>query len=152
MTGGERRWALAVSAVLLAAVALPGLRLVAQGRDAPDGFPLSTYPMFTRDPGRVVDLPTVVGVSPDGDVHRLSPRVIADTDQVIQANEVLRRAVRQGGPALRELCREAAGRVDPGRVATVAVVVERHDAIDWAAGDREPRERRTLVDCPAGAP
>jgi hypothetical protein len=34
----------------------------------------------------------------------------------------------------------------------VAVVVETHDAIDWAAGDREPRERRTIVDCPAGAP
>jgi hypothetical protein len=147
----ERRWALLVAVVLIGAVALPGLRLLAQGRDAPDGFPLSTYPMFTRDPGRVVDLPTVVGVTPDGEVTRLSPRVIADTDQVIQANEVLRRAVRQGGLALRELCRDAAGRVDSGRVESVAVVVERHDAIDWAAGDRAPLERRTIVDCPAGA-
>jgi hypothetical protein len=152
MTRGERRWAVVVSAVMVVAVALPGVRLVVEGREAPDGFPLSTYPMFTRDPGRVVEMPTVVGVSPGGDVERLSPRVIAGTDQVIQANEGVRRAVRLGGSTVRELCREAAGRVDAADVATVAVVVERHDAIAWAAGDREPTDRRTVTECPAGEP
>lgn len=152
MSRGERRWALVVSAVMIVAVALPGVRLLAAGRDAPDGFPLSTYPMFTRDPGPVVDVPTVVGVSADGEIDRLSPRVIAGTDQVIQANEGVRRAVRQGGPAVRALCREAAGRVDTTNVATVAVVIERHDAIAWAAGNREPLDRRTIAECAAGEP
>jgi hypothetical protein len=129
-------------------VAAPGAWLLAGGRDAPDGFPLSTYPMFTRDPGRVVDLPTVVAVSPDGHVDRLSPETIAGTDQVIQAGVTVGQALRDGPSATRALCREVAGRVDAGSgIATVAVVVERHDAVAWSAGDREPLDRRTVAEC-----
>jgi hypothetical protein len=150
MTRTERLRALATSAVVVAAVAVPGLRLLADGRDAPDGFPLSTYPMFTRDPGRVVELPTVVAVTSDGVVERLSPETIAGTDQVIQAGVTVGQAVRAGPAAARALCREVAGRVDPdgSGVTTVAVVVERHDAVAWSAGDREPLDRRTVADCP----
>jgi hypothetical protein len=28
-------------------------------------------------------------------------------------------------------------------------MIEEHDAIAWSAGDREPRERRIVVDCQA---
>jgi hypothetical protein len=143
----ERRRALVVAAALVAAVAVPGVRLLGSP-DAPDGFPLSTYPMFTRDPGRVVEVPTVVAVSPDGGVDRLSPETIARTDQVIQAGVTVGQAVRGGPSAARALCEDVAGRV--GGAAAVAVVVERHDAVAWAAGDREPLDRRTVVECPAG--
>ncbi|HEX6420734.1 MAG TPA: hypothetical protein VFZ77_19685 [Acidimicrobiales bacterium] len=146
MARRERRWALLVSAVVVIATALPGLRLVASDA-APDGFPLSTYPMFTRDRGRVVELPTVLVESPGGDVERLSPTTIAGTDQVIQAGVTVRQAIRAGRAAA--LCDEVAARVDaPG---TVAVVVERHDVVAWSAGDREPLDRRTLVRCRPGA-
>jgi hypothetical protein len=163
VTGAERRRALVVSAVVVVAVAVPGLRLLTGGRDAPDGFPLSTYPMFTRDPGRVVELPTVVAVWPGGEVERLSPETIAGTDQVIQAGVAVGRAVRDGPAAAGALCREvavrlggsdrtteaeaeaAAGSLGAG---TVAIVVERHDALAWAAGDREPLDRRTVTECP----
>jgi len=132
---------------MVAAVALPGLRMLVSER-APDGFPLSTYPMFTRDPGRVVELPTVVAVSATGEVSRLSPQVIAGTDQVIQAGVTVRRAVAAGAGAAARLCAEVAGRLDGGT--GVAVVVERHDAVAWSAGEREPLERRTVADCEAG--
>jgi hypothetical protein len=150
MTRTERLRALATSAVVVAAVAVPGLRLLADGRDAPDGFPLSTYPMFTRDPGRVVELPSVVAVTSDGVVERLSPETIAGTDQVIQAGVTVGQAVRDGSAAARALCREVAGRIDAdgSDVTTVAVVVERHDAVAWSAGDREPLDSRTVADCP----
>jgi hypothetical protein len=143
----ERRRALAVAAVVVVGVALPGIRMLASG-DAPDGLPLSTYPMFTRDPGRVVEQPTVVAVLPGGDVERSSPETIAGTDQVMQAARAVRQAVGAGPAATRPLCEEVAGRVEAP--ATVAVVVERYDAIAWSEGDREPFGRRTVVACDAG--
>jgi hypothetical protein len=131
---------------MVAAVAVPGVRMLASP-DAPDGFPLSTYPMFARDPGRVVELATVVAISPEGDVERLSPETIAGTDQVIQAGVTVRQAIDRGPTAAAALCREVALRVE--EPASVAVVVEEHDAVAWSAGDREPRERRTVAECGA---
>ena len=93
------RWrALLVSAAVVIAVVAPGVRLLVSPQ-APDGFPLSTYPMFTRDRGRVVELATVVAESPEGEVERLSPRTIARTDQVVQAGVTVRRAVSAGAGA-----------------------------------------------------
>ncbi|MBN2623646.1 MAG: hypothetical protein JXA83_09775 [Acidimicrobiales bacterium] len=143
----ERWWALLVSAVVVAAVAAPGVRMLLS-TGAPDGFPLSTYPMFTGSGDRVVEMPTVVAVLPDGEVERLSPETIAGTDQVVQAGVTVRRAVAAGPPAARRLCGRVADRLDA--TATVAVVVERHDVVAWAAGDRAPLERRTVAECEAG--
>jgi hypothetical protein len=146
--GRERRRALAVAVAVVVGVALPGIRMIASS-DAPDGLPLSTYPMFTRDPGRVVEQPTVIAVLPGGQIERLSPETIAGTDQVMQAVRAVDQAVAAGPVATRALCEEVAGRVDAA--ATVAVVVERYDPIAWSEeGDREPVERRTVVACEAG--
>jgi hypothetical protein len=143
----ERGRGLAVAAAVVVGVVVPGIRMLASS-DAPDGIPLSTYPMFTRDPGRVVEQPTVVAVSPEGEIERLSPETIAGTDQVMQAAMAVRQAVGAGPAPTRALCAEVAGRVDAP--ATVAVVVERYDAIAWSEGDGEPFERRTVVACKAG--
>jgi hypothetical protein len=143
----ERRRGLAVAAAVVVGVAVPGLRMLGSS-DAPDGLPLSTYPMFTRDPGGVVEQPTVVAVSPGGVVERLSPETIAGTDQVMQAAKAVRQAVGAGPAATRALCEEVARRVDAP--ATVAVVVERYDAIAWSEGDSEPFDRRTVIACEAG--
>jgi hypothetical protein len=147
MERGERWRAGVVSVLMVAAVAWPGVQWLLDDRPS-DGFPISTYPMFTRDPGRIVELPTVVAVGPDGSVERLSPQEIAGTDQVIQASVAVRRAIARGPGAARALCREAAGRVSAP--ATLDVVVERHDAIAWSADSAtEPVERRTVVNCEA---
>lgn len=147
MDGSERRRALLVSAVVVGAVAWPGLGLVL-GHGS-DSFPLSTYPMFSRDPGRTVEVPTVVAIDPAGEVHRLSPSQIAGTDQVIQAGVTVRQAIGAGPAAVAELCSDvAAGLADRDDAAvTVAVVVERHDSHAWAEGEDEPVERRTVGDC-----
>ena len=151
MDRSERRRALLASVVLVGAVTWPGARSVVGGGDS-DGFPLSTYPMFSRDPGRTVEVPTVVAIDAAGAVHRLSPSQIAGTDQVIQAGVTVRQAIDAGPAAVAALCSEVAaglGDGDGGDAAVrVAVVVERHDSHAWARGDHEPQERRTVGDCP----
>ena len=132
--------------MFIAAVAVPGMRLLVDG-EAGDGFPLSTYPMFTEDPGRVLELPTVVAVTDDG-IERLSPQQIAGTDQVVQSWETVRAAVDLGATAIRELCEEVAQRLDgPGQV---AVVIERYDSLAWSSDPTAaPQDRRTLTRCRA---
>ena len=152
MDRGARRRAALLSAALLALVVVPGARLAVEGRRAPDGFPLSTYPMFTRDRGRVVDVPAVV-INDGGRIVRLSPTAIADTDQVIEAHNVVARAVAAGGAASLALCRHVAeGQTDRladgDGAAVIEVVVERYDAVDWAAGRDDPTARRVIASCP----
>lgn len=94
---------------------------------AEDDFPLSTYPMFTAERGRVVDLDTAVLVDDDGR-HRLSPEAVGGTDEVVSAAVTVSRAIAAGDVALARLCAEIADRVGPDR-ATVEIVTERHDAV-----------------------
>jgi hypothetical protein len=142
----ERRRAVLASAVLVAAVGWPAAASLV-GHDG-DGFPLSTYPMFSRDPGRVVEVPTVVAVDAGGAVRRLSPEQIAHTDQVIQAGVTVQQAIVAGPAAARDLCEHVAGRLSGA--ASVAVVVERHDAYAWSAGRRDPLDRRRVAECRPG--
>jgi hypothetical protein len=151
----ERVWAVAVAVVVVGAVALPGLRTLLED-DAADGFPLSTYPMFVNDKGRTVRQATVVAAGPNVDdpigvhdeVDRLSPRQIAQTDQVIQASVTVQNAVRAGPEGARALCEEVAGRVDSP--ATVVVVLEEFDSIAWAADTSvDPIDRSEQARCRA---
>lgn len=127
-----------------AAVAWPALSPLLGGSDA-DSFPLSTYPMFTRDRGRVVELATVVGVGEAGRT-RLSPELIAGTDQVMLAVTVVQRAVSDGDVGTRALCTEVAGRIDDAEIDEVEVVVERHDLDQWPDA-AEPVGRRVVARC-----
>lgn len=146
---GERSWAVVVSVLVIILVALPGVRLLLED-EPPDGFPASTYPMFTRDPGREVEVATVVAIQPDGRTERLSPETIAGTDQVIQASVTVSAAVREGRASAERLCREVGERVEGP--ATVAVVVERHDALAWSEDPSvEPLFRRVVADCEGSA-
>jgi hypothetical protein len=142
----QRVAARVVALAVVGAVAWPGIASVA-GLDRSDGFPLSTYPMFSRDRGRVVEVSTAVALDADGDAVRLPPSVIATTDQVLVAAAAARRAVTGGPAAASSLCEEVAARAG-GRGTEVAIVVERHDAIAWSAGEREPLERRVVAQCP----
>jgi hypothetical protein len=148
VTTAERWRALVISAVVIACVASPVVPLLLRGERAPDSFPLSTYPMFTDDPGRVVEVPTVVAVHVDGRIDRLPPEVIADTDQVIQAYVAVQNAIHGEPGAAADLCTRAAARLsDPGSVVEVLVAEERYDSVRWAAGHHDPIMRRVYAEC-----
>ncbi len=133
------RWVVTVAVALavLAPAVLPG---------GADGFPISTYPMFTSDRGRVVALDTVVLVDGDGR-HRLSPEVIGGTDEIVLAAVVVSDAIDGGTVTLDRLCREVVARVD--RAGTVEVVTERHDAVALLQRDEPPLEVEVHHRCEA---
>ena len=94
-----------------------------------DTYPLSTYPMFASDRGEVHRIATVVEVRDDGTTARLSPELIAGTDEVILTAVTVSRAVRDGDAG--ELCQEVAARLGAGRRARVQT--ETHDVTELIA-------------------
>lgn len=96
-----RSLALLVSLVFVALTLLPALR------DPPkDGFPLSTYPMFSsvRKTGWIH---VIVGYDAAGEEHKIPPPLVANFE-VMQAAQTIRRAIR--GKRARQLCEEVAAR------------------------------------------
>lgn len=118
----ERRRGPVLVAVAVAVVVL----WPAVGPTESDSFPLSTYPMFARDRGDNARVDTVVARRPSGERERLSPELIAGTDEPIQAAATVSRAISAGeSPAL---CAAVGARLEPDdREALVEVVTERHD-------------------------
>jgi hypothetical protein len=137
-----RRWVpIVVAVVAVLAVLAPMLR-----SPAPDGFPLSTYPMFARDRGDDTWLDTVVGREVDGDIVRLSPELISGNDEPVLAASTVSLALDAG--MAESLCDRVAGRVaHAGRddLSAIEVVSERHD-LDRFAPD-EPLARRRHARC-----
>ncbi|MCY1054487.1 hypothetical protein [Nannocystis sp. SCPEA4] len=130
-------WPWLVGLVLLGLSLSPMLRPLGY-----DSFPFSSFPMFAH--GRkdaVTNVHRAVAVLPDGTPVALPPRALG-SDEVLQADVILRHAIRGGKKASAKLCRAVARRVadDPALSTAVAVelVTERHDAIAWFAGERTP--------------
>ena len=96
-----------------------------------DTYPLSTYPMFASDRGAVHTISTAVERLEDGSIERLSPDLIAGTDEVILAGVTVSRSIAQG--AADELCAEIAARLGAGR--TVEVRRETVDVVAVIADD-----------------
>ncbi len=111
--------------------------------DASDGFPISTYPMFTYERGRVMALDTVVVVEGD-ERHRLSPEAISGTDEAVLASARVSDAIRAGAAA--RLCREVAARVD--EQGEVQVVTEVHDTVELVRDGAAPRSTTVHARCP----
>ena len=120
--------------VFVVAVALPVLW---SPRD--DSFPLSTYPMFAGRKEREVTVDHVVGVASDGRRASLPPPAIAN-EEVVQALETIRQAIRLGPWATQSLCQRAAiwARSHRPSVESVEIVSSRYDAIAYFQGDKEP--------------
>jgi hypothetical protein len=127
-------------------------------RDPPrDSYPLSTYPMFSSDRGRMSSVATVVGIDDEGVVHRLDPHLISGSDEVMLSVQTASGAARAGAERSRQLCEEVAGRVAAsalaGEVVRVEVRVEVHDAVDYfAAGSRVPQSVTEVASCEVPAP
>lgn len=115
---------------------------------ADDSYPLSTYPMFARSPGKRA-LVTAVGVEPSR-VVRLGPELVAN-DEPMQALRTLRTAAEGGRSSLRSLCARIAERVEArpelARVRRVRIVRATFDPIRYFEVAPEPESSEALVTC-----
>jgi hypothetical protein len=114
-----------------------------------DSYPISTYPMFARDRGRVRSYATVVGVRAGGEIERLSPEAIAGTREPVQAAETVIREVRRGHAAA--LCDDVAARVagrdGDAEPRSLEVVTETYDVLAYFDGRTEPEQRVVHATC-----
>lgn len=124
---------------MVVAVAAPIL-----GPPEEDGFPLSTYPMFSRARAQVTSLSTAVGYGPGGDRIDLSPSVIGGTREVIQASTTVAREVAAG--TADTFCEEVLGRA-PTDIAVVEIVTETYDVLEYFDGAEEPQQRDVHARC-----
>jgi hypothetical protein len=145
---GPRVWVAAWSLGLLLAVLWPILR------DPPqDGFPLSNYPMFSADRRSAdAEIGHVVGFSREGR-HRPVPPELLGTEEIMQASQTVRVAIRGGFAG--ELCRSTAARVqaDPAYadIERLEVRMDWYDALAYFAGDTKPRRTHVHARCPVHA-
>lgn len=133
----------AVSAVALFAVWLPVFRSPPR-----DSFPLSTYPMFSTLLPAVSKVDLVVGIDASGEEVRLSPELIAGTDEVIIAGSTVRQSVRSGETD--EMCSLVADRVarsDNDSVVEIVVKTDEIDAVRWFADDKTPESTTVHSRC-----
>lgn len=118
-----------------------------------DGFPLSTYPMYSQVRTTEVGFATAHAIDDAARTRRLSLEVIgASDDPLIVAGE-LRAAIRAGRAADR--CREIADRWHDERAPddpdVIEVVTELHDVVRLATGDDSLLERTVHARCPVEA-
>ena len=115
-----------------------------------DGFPLSTYPMYSRARGDVVTFATAQAVGPDGEVSTLTLAVIGDSDDPLVVAGELRDAIRNDRAD--ERCSEIAQRAAewsglPTDAASIEVVTERHDVVVQVEGGDSRLDRKVHASC-----
>ena len=140
----RRALSYAYGLLILAAVLTPAFRALDR-----DSYPLSTFPMFTADRS-LVCIDRALGIDRSGRSVALPPRVYG-SDEVVQAQVTLRRAMRAGDFERVTFCRRIAGRVAtyPGLAGAlrVEVVSECYDPIAYFVDGPEPQARRPLTAC-----
>ncbi len=139
----ERVWSYGLGAALIIAVLLP-----LAGDPRGDSFPFSTYPIFAGRQSPEATIPHAVVIGANGERSPLPPVAVAN-DEVIQAFETLRQAVRQGPDATARLCARAAdwyaGR-DEGP-ARVEIVSDTYDTVAYFEGDKQPISTQVHATC-----
>lgn len=124
-------------------VALVLLSPLATGRDS---FPLSTYPMYATARADTADLVSVVGISGDGQITRLSLDIIGGSDDPLIVESLVRTAINTD--TADSLCQRVALRL-AGGAEHVEVVTERHDLVALARdSDNRPLQRIVHASCP----
>lgn len=142
----RRAWTYAVTLALAAAVLLPVL-----GDPRGDGFPLSTYPMFSGRQSPEASISHVVAFTADEQRLVLPPEAVAN-DEVIQAFETVRQAISQGPASTQALCEKAAAWAADHRstVTGVMVVTDTYDAVRYFDGHKEPVSSSVHAQCEVG--
>jgi hypothetical protein len=138
-----RRARILVTAGVVAALVAP----VALDRD---GFPLSTYPMYSRTRGDAVTLATAQAVDDAGVATALTLGVIGGSDDPLVVAGELRDAIRDG--RVQQRCEEIAVRAAtwgglPSSAATIEVVTERHDVVAQVVGAPSLLDRTVHASC-----
>jgi hypothetical protein len=112
-----------------------------------DSFPVSTYPMFASARSTEVVMPHAIAITTSGEERRVRPREVAN-DEVIQAFETIRQAIRQGQEAIDQLCGHIARNVaHHGDVVMVQIVTSHYDGLEYFAGDKQPKGRWVEGEC-----
>ena len=115
-----------------------------------DGFPLSTYPMYSRSRGDAVTFATAQAVDDNGATTTLTLEVIgASDDPLIVAGE-LRDAIRDGRAQQRcaEIAERAAAWRDlPPEISAIEVITERHDVVAKAEDKASVLARTVHASC-----
>ena len=122
------------------------------GDPAADGYPLSSYPMFSTDRPVRADLVTVVGVTGAGEAVRLSPELIAGADEPILAAATVASAIRADQSD--RLCAEVADRVRAAGpdMAEAVVRTEHVDVVAHVADGAGPLAVTVHARCPVTPP
>jgi hypothetical protein len=115
-----------------------------------DGFPLSTYPMFSRTRSDAVTLVTAQAIAANGDALPLTLGVIGDSDDPLIVAGELRDAIRTGRADQR--CEEIASRAGrwtglPPGATRIELVTERRDVIAHVEGSPSLLERTVHASC-----
>ena len=139
----RRRGRIIVTAALVGALVAP----VVLDRD---GFPLSTYPMYSRIRGDTVTFATAQALDAAGVTSTLTLGVIGDSDDPLIVAGELRDAIRDGRSA--QQCEEIAARAAewrglPPGIVGIEVVTERHDIVIRVEGGDSLRERTVHASC-----
>ena len=139
----QRVYAVVLSVVFGAAVLSPLFRSPPR-----DSYPLSNYPMFSHRIEAENDVRTAVGFTGTGERELLSPLLISDSDEVMQAVQDVGDAVAAG--TTEALCFDVAARVadsDRNELVSVAVVTERHDSVEYFRGAEDPLAVTVHAEC-----
>jgi hypothetical protein len=138
-----RRGRTVVTACVVGALVAP----VALDRD---GFPLSTYPMYSRARGDAVAFATVQAVDADGAASTLSLGIVGVSDDPLIVAGELRASISDGraGQRCEEIAARAAGwdGLPPGDI-RIEVVTERHDVVAHVEGEPSLLERTVHASC-----
>jgi hypothetical protein len=115
-----------------------------------DGFPLSTYPMYSRARGEVVTFATAQAIDESGNVSTLTLGVIGDSDDPLIVAGELRDAIRND--RAEERCEEIAQRAAiwsglPADDVRIEVVTERRDVVEAVDGGQSLIERTVHASC-----
>ncbi len=144
----RRRYAIVFS---LAAVTLIGIPIVQNFREKPDdGFPLSYYPMFSKERHGATELSHPIGIREDGTTIDLHYRTVS-RGGMNQVRRQIRKIIRNGDG--KELCHDVAEYVAKSRrneyqdIVSVAIVTDTYDFHEFFGGNRTPRRRKVIARC-----
>ena len=116
-----------------------------------DGFPLSTYPMYSRARGETVTFATAQAVDRNGNSSTLTLGVIGDSDDPLIVAGELRDAIRNGRAEQRcdEIAQRAAAWSGLPVTTSIAieVVTERHDVVAQVEGAPSLLDRTVHASC-----
>jgi hypothetical protein len=151
-TGRQQLRASVVSALLLLLVLAPVARN--WQRKPKDDFPLSHYPMFSKDRQGKASVTYLLGIDRAGNRHFISYH-LAGTGGFNQVRKQIGKRSRREPQAL---CRQVAAAVarrrrGPESMLDTVKVVEGHFAFDrFFAGDEMPQREQALCACPVERP